>query len=78
MQVRLDPTQVKHLLAAPIPGRLVTLPTNIRLGWKDLPGTSTLAYYELSQITVIKSFKTLGPGANVMKLFTAVIYKYYS
>ncbi len=22
------------------------LPTNIRLGWKSLPGTNTLAYYE--------------------------------
>jgi hypothetical protein len=25
---------------------LGALPTNIRLGWKGLPGTSTLAYYE--------------------------------
>ncbi len=26
--------------------RLVALPANIRLGWKGLPGTNTLAYYE--------------------------------
>ncbi len=26
------------------PLRLVTLPTNIRQGWKGLPGTNTLAY----------------------------------
>jgi hypothetical protein len=28
---------------APLKGR----PTNIRLGWKGLPGTNTLAYYEI-------------------------------
>jgi hypothetical protein len=26
-------------------GRLLDLPTNIRLHWKDLPGTNTVAYY---------------------------------
>jgi len=25
---------------------LLDLPTNIRLGWKSMPGTYTLAYYE--------------------------------
>jgi hypothetical protein len=25
---------------------LLDLPTNIRQGWKDLPGTNALAYYE--------------------------------
>jgi hypothetical protein len=29
-------------------GQALVLPTNIRLGWKGLPGTSTLAYYEHS------------------------------
>ncbi len=24
----------------------IQLPTNIRLGWKALPGTNTLAYYD--------------------------------
>ncbi len=28
------------------PGAYPTLPVNIRLGWKALPGTNTLAYYE--------------------------------
>jgi hypothetical protein len=27
-------------------GRLVALPTNIRVGWGGLPGENTLAYYE--------------------------------
>jgi hypothetical protein len=32
------------------------LPTNIRLGSKDLLGTSTVAYYRNPYITTIKSF----------------------
>jgi hypothetical protein len=48
VQIRLEPTRMKFLSAAPILGRLVALLTNIRLGWKDLPGISTLAYYEPS------------------------------
>jgi hypothetical protein len=37
-------------------------PTNIRLGWKGLPGTNTLAYFKNPKITTVKSFivKTLG------------------
>ncbi len=43
-----------------------TLPLNIRLGWKGISGTNTLAYYEHSQIAAVKSFMTLGPGVNVI------------
>ncbi len=39
------------------------LNTNIRLGWKGLPGTNTLAYYENSSITAVKGFITLAPGS---------------
>ncbi len=39
-------TRVKHLLGAPLQGRPLALPTNIRLGWKGLPGTNTLAHYK--------------------------------
>jgi hypothetical protein len=31
---------------APLNGRLLASPTNIRLGWKGLPGIKTLAYYK--------------------------------
>jgi hypothetical protein len=31
-----------------VKGRLITLPTNIRLDWKILSGTNPLAYYEHS------------------------------
>ncbi len=30
--------------------------------WKSLPGTNTLAYYENSQTTIVKSFLTSTPG----------------
>ncbi len=46
---------------APRKGRLLASPTNIRLGWKGLPGTNALAYYEKALLTAIKSFITLGP-----------------
>jgi hypothetical protein len=36
---------VKYLSGAPLEGRLLALPTNIRLGWKSMPGTNALAYY---------------------------------
>jgi hypothetical protein len=30
-------------------GKAIALPSNIRLGWKGLPGKNTLAYYKLSE-----------------------------
>jgi hypothetical protein len=46
LPVRLEPTYVKKLSGAALWGRLLALPTNIRLGWKGLPGTNTLAYFK--------------------------------
>ncbi len=60
---------MKILSGVPHYGKLLTLSMSIRLGWKDLLGTKTLAYYENSQITGMKSFITLAPGFNVTKLF---------
>jgi hypothetical protein len=48
------------LSGAPLLGRFQALPTNIRLGWKSLPGTNTLADYKHLSITPVKSFMTLG------------------
>ncbi len=42
--------RVEHLKGASI-GQVLALPTNIRLGYKGLPGTNTLAYYENLLIT---------------------------
>jgi hypothetical protein len=52
---------VKHLSGAPLKGRLLASPTNIRLGWKGWPGSSTLAYYENSSIIAVKCFIGLAP-----------------
>jgi len=52
------------------------LPANIRLGWKGLPGTNTLAFYEHSSIAEANSFITLRPGPNVIKLFSSVNYRF--
>ncbi len=45
-------------------GKFLTLLANIRLGWKGLLRTNTLAYYERLQITDVKSFITMGPEGN--------------
>jgi hypothetical protein len=37
-------------------GRLLASPLNIRLGWKDLSGANSVAYYENPKITAVKSF----------------------
>ncbi len=36
------------------------------VGWKGLPGTNALVYYENSYITEEKSFITLCPGERIM------------
>ncbi len=43
-------------------GYALALPSNIKLGWKGLPETNTLAYYENPQITAVKSFIVQAPG----------------
>ncbi len=46
--------------------------TNIRLGWKGLPGTNALAYHEKAQLTAVKSFITMATGEGVW-LFSVLI-----
>jgi hypothetical protein len=43
--------------------RLLALPANNTLGWKGLPGTNTLAYYENPLITEEKRFITFAGKA---------------
>jgi hypothetical protein len=51
-----------HLSGAPLLGRLLALPTNIRLGWKGLPVENALAYItNIRKLRTKKSFTTLGP-----------------
>jgi hypothetical protein len=65
---------VRSLTGAPLKGMPLTLPTNIRLGWKGLSRTKTFAYYGKALLTAAKSFLTLAPGACSIKLFTVIIY----
>jgi hypothetical protein len=44
-----------------VPGKLFQSNVN-GLGWKSLPETNALAYHKNSQITTVKSFKTLVPA----------------
>jgi hypothetical protein len=46
----------------------------IKLGWKVFLRTNTLAYYKVLLTMDAKCFITLGPGPNVIKLFTSVIF----
>ncbi len=50
-------------------GRLLALPTRIRLMMERLPRTNGRAYYEKSYLTAVKSFITLAPGVSVVKHF---------
>jgi len=50
----------------------MTLPANIGLGWRGLPGTNTLAYFVTLSVTK-KKVLTLTLGPNVIKLFMPII-----
>jgi hypothetical protein len=43
-------------------GSLLVLPTNIRLGWKSMQVTNTLAYCDTAIIIAVKSFIVQAPG----------------
>ncbi len=62
---------MKHLSGAQLYGRLLALPTNIRLGWKGLPGTNALAYYEKAQLTAIKCITTLATDRSHIRQLAA-------
>jgi hypothetical protein len=65
---------VKPLSSDPFLGRLLALPTYIRLDWKGLQLTNAVAHYEKSLHAAVKSLVTLTTGANVITHFTSVIY----
>ncbi len=57
-------SRVEHEKGSTLYGRLLAFPINIGLSLKGLLGTNTLAYYEHSKITDIKSFISLCLGLN--------------
>ncbi len=57
---------MEHLKGTSI-GLASALFTNIRQGWKSLPGTNTPTYYRNLQITATKCLITFRQGVNVIK-----------
>jgi len=55
---------VEQLKGATI-GLALALPANIRLGWKGLPGTNILAFYNKSVNYGHKKFYSAGPWHNL-------------
>jgi len=64
---------VKHLSGAPHQGRLLASPTNIRLSWKGLPETNTLAY---SVNYGCKKFYRTGPWLEIAEKYKGSFYFY--
>ncbi len=64
---------MKDLSIVPLKGRLLALPSNIRLGSEGLPTKNTPAYIKHLYITSVKTFITLDLGVNVIKLVAVVI-----
>jgi hypothetical protein len=65
---------VYHLLGLPLLVRILALATNIRLGWKDLPGTNTLGYSG-SLIRYEENNLYSAPGSDSIKMFCGNLYK---
>ena len=59
-RLQVCPSEIFQVLASS--SRLQALPAKIRLGWKGLPGTNTLVYFELLKIADGKCFITHGQG----------------
>jgi len=50
-------------------GKLLLFPAIVRLDWKMIASTNTLAYLASSTVTKEKHFITLTPGVNVINIF---------
>jgi hypothetical protein len=69
---------VRNLLKSGAPESYFTLTllTNIRLSWKGLPRTNTLAYYKTLVNYDRKKFYNIGPWGQCYKTFLSVIYEF--
>ncbi len=65
----IEPPQMKHLSSAPIQGKLLASRTIIRLGWKGLPRTKTVAYHDHSLNYVRKKYCNVGSSGQCYKTF---------
>jgi hypothetical protein len=60
----------KAIACAPLKGKLLASPTNVRLGWKKLARDKPSSLLRTSINYGQKSFITLAPGVNVIKLIS--------
>ncbi len=63
---RLEPPKVEPPTGLHSDGKLPALPTNIRLGWKQVEVANTLAYYDTTTIIAAKSFIVHVPGFMIL------------
>jgi hypothetical protein len=49
-------------------GRLLALPVNIELGWKQMAVANEQTYYDTATITAIKSFKIQASDGELLRL----------
>jgi hypothetical protein len=59
LRARLEDTRVEPLTGLHLNGRLLVLPTNIRLGWKGMEVANAPVYYNAAAINAVKSFITM-------------------
>ena len=67
MRARPEPTLLENLSDASFLGKLLVFQANVRLDWKVIANTNTLAYLALSTVTKEKCFITLTPGLTFVK-----------
>jgi hypothetical protein len=72
LRARPEPTQLECLSDASFLGELLVLPANVRLDWKEIARYKHSSLFGLINVMKEKSFITLTPGVNVIKLFSFV------
>jgi hypothetical protein len=70
LTARQEPTPLEHLLDASFLGKLLVFPPNVRLDWKVIASYKHSSLFGHSVRDEEKSFITLTPGVNVIKLIT--------
>jgi hypothetical protein len=69
LRARPEPTQLKDLSDASFLGKFLVLPTNVRLNLKVIARYKNSSFFSLIISNEEKSFITLTPGDDVIKLF---------
>ncbi len=75
MGARPKPTQLEHLSDASFLGKLLVFPANVRLDWKVITSTNSLAYLVSSPVTKEKSFMFLTPDGSFIESAAVPMHK---